>query len=289
MLLTEYIKKTTADLEAVYSLPEARSIVSMLLERRLGILSYTHITEPLRELDGAALSGLEADMKRLLLSEPVQYVLGVAEFYGRDFKVGPEVLIPRPETEELVREAIDSMKGRPSPRVLDLCCGSGCISWTLAFELEGSRVSAVDISPEALETARSQFAAPLVGFYKSDVLQDRLDPRIESERYDLLVSNPPYILEKEKAEMRANVLDYEPALALFVPDSDPLLFYKAIAAHAARLLAPSGVGIFEANSLECGNIAAMLENWRNPEPVFGNVTVLPDMSGRSRFIRFTRL
>ena len=275
MRLADFQSKAVEDLSRLYPSDEARSIVSILLQERLGLPSYAPVTEPDREIDGEALA---PDMERLLKSEPIQYILGYAEFYGRRFRVTPDVLIPRPETEELVAEVLKwPVAAEHDPGILDLCTGSGCIAWTLALEIPDATVVGVDISPKALAIARNQFHDPRVSFRRADVLAPTLP--LEGP-FDIIVSNPPYVLESERAEMRRNVLDYEPDLALFVPDDDPLRFYKALAQHAARLLAENGRGIFEANARFCGEVAALLE------PFFADVEILNDISGRERFVSF---
>ena len=245
MLLAEFVKAGTKALESLYPQKEARSIVLMLCEEVLGTENYTHIVEPEFKIDDKKLPGLEAAMERLKKMEPVQYVLGHTEFYGRTFKVDPAVLIPRPETELLCRDAIKlgmrvyrmrSPYGKNAEpvRILDLCTGSGCIAWTMALSIPGSRVTAVDISDAALEVAAGQdFASELKSketfkpeFIKADVLDS--EQEIELGPFDMVLSNPPYIMESEKEDMRRNVLEYEPESALFVPDDDPLLFYRCL-------------------------------------------------------------
>lgn len=276
MRLADFQAKAIKDLAGIYPEQEARSIVSMLLQERLGLPSYAPVTEPDREIETEQ---LEEDLERLLNNEPVQYVLGYAEFYGRRFKVTPDVLIPRPETEELIEAVLKSpVTADHDPRILDLCTGSGCIAWTLALEIPDATVVGVDISPKALAIARRQFSDPRVSFRRADVLKPGFPIK---GPFDIIVSNPPYITESERADMRCNVLDYEPGLALFVPDDDPLLFYKALAKHAAILLAENGLGLFEANDRFCAEIAALLS------PIFAEVKVLKDISGRDRFVSFT--
>lgn len=276
MHLAEFQSKAIEDLRRIYPEQEARSIVSMLIQERLLLPAYAPVTEPDREIPT---DQLEQDLERLLKNEPVQYVLGYAEFYGRRFRVTPDVLIPRPETEELIEAVLKSpVAAGHDPRILDLCTGSGCIAWTLALEIPDATVVGVDISPKALQVARSQFKDPRVSFRRADVLKGC--PVGAGHDYDIIVSNPPYVLESEKADMRSNVLDYEPGLALFVPDDDPLKFYRALAARAKELLAKNGFGIFEANSRFCGEIAELLE------PDFIDVRILKDISGRDRFVSF---
>lgn len=285
MLLAEFIRESVPALEKLYPSPEARGLVLMLCEERLGVRSYTHIVEPLFEIPEAALSGLKADMSRLAAGEPIQYVLGYTEFCGRKFKVGPSVLIPRPETGQLVDESLKLLAamGRPA-KVLDLCTGSGCIAWSVALGAPGVSVTATDISEPALALARSQFEDVSSGanapeFVCSDLLGGC---REICGRFDLLLSNPPYVMEKEKAAMRRNVLEHEPGIALFVPDDDPLLFYRALASVSLRLLDSSGTGIVEINEALGPETAAVFETagYRKTE-------ILRDIFGKDRFVRFS--
>lgn len=296
MLLAEFVKAGTKALESLYPQKEARSIVLMLCEEVLGTENYTHIVEPEFKIDDKKLPELEAAMERLKKMEPVQYVLGHTEFYGRTFKVEPAVLIPRPETELLCRDAIKlgmrvyrmrSPYGKNAEpvRILDLCTGSGCIAWTMALSIPGSRVTAVDISDAALEVAAGQdFASELKSketfkpeFIKADVLDS--EQEIELGPFDMVLSNPPYIMESEKEDMRRNVLEYEPESALFVPDDDPLLFYRAIARWSQRFMSPDGVGLSEVNE----SLA------RQTETVFkaagyAHTEIVRDLSDKNRYI-----
>lgn len=296
MLLAEFVKAGTKALESLYPQKEARSIVLMLCEEVLGTENYTHIVEPEFKIDDKKLPELEAAMERLKKMEPVQYVLGHTEFYGRTFKVDPAVLIPRPETELLCRDAIKlgmrvcrmrSPYGKNAEpvRILDLCTGSGCIAWTMALSIPGSRVTAVDISDAALEVAAGQdFASELKSketfrpeFIKADVLDS--EQEIELGPFDMVLSNPPYIMESEKKDMRRNVLEYEPESALFVPDDDPLLFYRAIARWSQRFMSPDGVGLSEVNE----SLA------RQTETVFkaagyAHTEIVRDLSDKNRYI-----
>lgn len=285
MLLADFIRKSSAALERLYPSPEARGLVSLLCRERLGVTSYTHIVEPQFEIPAASLPVLAYDMERLSEGEPIQYVLGYAEFFGRKFKVNPAVLIPRPETEILVEEAVRMLHAAgPKPRVLDLCTGSGCIAWSVAFGAPGAEVTAVDISPEALGLAETQFSvlpaevtAPV--FVRSDVLATC--PEIDGT-FNLLVSNPPYVMEKEKSLMRRNVLGYEPGLALFVPDDDPLLFYRAMATAATRLLAPTGVGIVEINEALGPETEEIFRS-----AGYSETEIIRDFFAKDRFVKFS--
>lgn len=269
MLLSSFVKEGAAALGDLYPAAEARNMILMLCEDILGTKSYTHIIEPGYEIAEGKCQALDAALGRLKKGEPVQYVIGKADFCGFRFSVSPSVLIPRPETEILCREAIKFGsrihrsripygKNAAPVRVLDLCTGSGCIAWTLALSIPGCRVVGVDISDEALGVAAGQdFAEDLkkAGAQRPEFVRaDVLDPQqpFESGPFDIIVSNPPYVLESEKSVMRPNVLDFEPALALFVPDDDPLMFYRAVSVWSRKLLTTDGVGIVEVNeTLAC--------------------------------------
>jgi len=224
----------------------------------------------------------------------------VSEFCGRKFHVTPDVLIPRPETELLVREAVkraDRIRRMRSPygksaepvRVLDLCTGSGCIAWSVALEVPGVQVVGVDISDGALDVARGQdFAAEIKNtgalppvFVKADVLDTAQD--FSYGPFDLILSNPPYILEKEKALMRPNVLDYEPGQALFVPDEDPLLFYRAIAAWSQRFFAAEGSGLTEINEELGADTQAVFTS-----AGFQDVEQVKDFFDKTRFVFYRK-
>lgn len=294
MLLSDFIRYAERSLSDLYPSPEARGIVSMLCSARLGVKSYTHIVEPGYTVPEELLPGLESDLGRLRASEPVQYVLGYAEFCGRRFHVDRRVLIPRPETELLVSlasEIICAAGGKS--RVLDLCTGSGCIAWSLALDFPEAEVTGADISPDALEVARSQFSGPVSSvpdpvssgpeFVLADVLGPVPAPLERKGPFGLIVSNPPYVMNREKPSMRRNVLDYEPGLALFVPDDDPLVFYRACARWADALLAPDGCALFEINEALGDEAASLMRSFG-----FGSAEVLPDLSGRARFVRVRR-
>ncbi|HMJ69808.1 MAG TPA: peptide chain release factor N(5)-glutamine methyltransferase [Cyclobacteriaceae bacterium] len=189
--------------------------------------------------------GLEEIITRINSNEPVQYILQEAEFYGRLFFVDRNVLIPRPETELLVREVLDHARGRKSLKVLDVGVGSGCIAVTLACELPDAIVTATDISNGAIEVAHRNSLTfnTYIDFFVNDILNDDL-PVTEA---DIIVSNPPYVALAESSMMSPNVLEHEPHLALFVPDNDRLVFYKAIAKQAAKILNRPGVVFVEIN------------------------------------------
>lgn len=284
MLLSTFIRDGIARLERLYPSPEARGLVLMLCAEKLGTTSYTHVIEPQTAVPEERLEELESDLRRLCSGEPIQYVLGVAEFCGHRFAVGPGVLVPRPETELLVARAVSLLQEMDldrAPRVLDLCTGSGCIAWSIALEIRDAEVVGVDLSETALGYARSQFypagGGPL--FLQADVLDT--EQAFPYGPFDLIVSNPPYVRESEKALMRPNVLDWEPTEALFVPDADPLLFYRAVARWAQRFLRPGGAGIVESNEALGPGTADVFH-----EAGFKSVQNLRDFSEKERFVLF---
>ena len=225
---------------------------------------------------------LESSLSRLVSGEPLQYVLGHAEFCGRRFNVSPSVLIPRPETELMCRMILTELLplcGLSSPSVMDLCTGSGCIAWTLSLSLPDASVTGMDISDEALQVASSQpFSGNAPSFFKGDLL--RLSDFASLGKFDVIVSNPPYICMKERAEMSRNVLDHEPATALFVPDDDPLRFYRPITAYAAQTLRPDGALYFELNPVYADEIASTARDCG-----FACVDIISDCYGKRRMMR----
>lgn len=281
MLLADFIRGSVAALAPLYPVEEARSIIHLLCEERLGTRSYTHIVDPGYEVPAHRQAELDDAVARLGRGEPVQYVLGYTDFCGHRFQVNRSVLIPRPETEELVREAVVRALRLDRPaRVLDLCTGSGCIAWSVLLDVPDAEVVAVDVSADALDLARTQFPGRAPLFLQADVLDTAQD--FPYGPFDLILANPPYIRESEKARMRPNVLDYEPPLALFVPDGDALLFYRAIARWARRFLRPDGTGIVEINEDLAPQTAAVFR-----EAGFRHVHQLDDFSGKPRFVLFS--
>lgn len=298
MLLTEFLKNGIAALESLYPTAEARTIVLMLCEAKIGTKNYTHIVEPNFEISSDQLSKLQKDLERLVKGEPIQYVIGKAEFCGLTFNVDRSVLIPRPETELLCREAIKIGsriqrmrvaygKTAVPVRILDLCTGSGNIAWTLALSVPGAKVVAVDVSDDALQVASNQPFTELLEekdaiapeFLKADILDT--DQEFNHGKFDLILSNPPYIMNSEKPVIRQNVLGYEPELALFVPDSDPLKFYKAIAKWSDKYLAEEGKGLTEINEV-LGQ--ATLELFKTSG--YGLSEIIKDFYDKNRFILF---
>jgi len=264
-------------LTPLYTEGEAHAIADCVLQEVFGLSKADALCGGVEGLSAEAAARLEAIINRLRQAEPVQYVLGHATFCGREFVVRQGVLIPRPETEELCRWIACENEGRNRLRVLDIGTGSGCIAITLSLALNESEVTAWDISPEALRTASEN--AERLGADISIERHDALSLKPHPQAWDVIVSNPPYICEREKAAMHANVLSHEPALALFVPDAAPLLFYRKIAQYAAASLRPQGRLYFEINPQYAADTVALLR-----EVGFSNVTIKRDEQGKERMM-----
>lgn len=276
-------------------------MVFILLEYQIGTKRHTHVIEPLYEISDEKAADIDAAVARIVAGEPFQYVLGTTCFYGRDFHVTPSVLIPRPETEVLCRTALELLAGcaesfgrEAKPMILDMCTGSGCIAWTMALESPGADVFAVDISQDALAVASAQdFSGEMMRsgarapqFLRADVLDEiPSGPAGDfiSGSFDMILSNPPYVMDKEKSLMRDNVLNHEPHLALFVSDYDPLIFYRAVARWSSHLLSPAGVGLVEINEALGAETAQVFL-----DAGFTVAEVLKDFSSRDRFVLFRR-
>ena len=272
-------------LETLYDTREAQAIVRTILEIRFE-MSYTDIVcGKVNELSADKEKELEEIMRRLENSEPLQYILGEAEFAGRTFHVEPGVLIPRPETAELCRLIVDDIKAihkDTEPIVItDVGTGSGCIAITLSLELLNSKVRAYDISTKALEIAKKN--AELLGADVDFEIQDalRLEPKSVDDKFmHIIVSNPPYIAEKEKEEMCKNVLDYEPSLALFVSDEDPLIFYRSIAEYGVKNLKDGDRIYYEINPIYAQEMVELMESLG-----YRDIKIANDLYGKQRMLR----
>ena len=236
-----WFDKIRKDLLCEYVENEANSIAHILLEDLLSISKSTIATSPDLELSFPQIQQIGEALKRLLQNEPVQYVTGISEFAGRQFQVNKHVLIPRPETEELLRWISIEYRyaSEMKLRCIDIGTGSGIIPISLKLKNPGWEVSAVDVSEEALQVAKANATN-----HEADIKfisDDILNPKQVYEIYDIIVSNPPYVTEADKSQMQKNVLDYEPHTALFVTDGDPLQFYKAIIQFAQKHLAENGL------------------------------------------------
>ena len=268
-------------LKDIYPEPEAFSLAKMLLVEGFGFSTLELYGGKDKDISGKRRDVLNEMIRRLQKNEPIQYVLGVETFCGLSFEVNPNVLIPRPETAELVNWIVDEWGTKPSCRVLDIGTGSGCIPVSLAKLLETSRVESWDISEEALRVARRNCERNEV-----DVLlrqKDVLEASPEGVFYDVIVSNPPYIADSEKMSMNANVLEWEPSLALFVPDSDPLLFYRKIGELALEMLAEDGALYFEINQAYGMDTVNMLKALG-----YGQVELRKDAWGNDRMVKAIR-
>mgnify|MGYP003390679379 FL=1 len=228
------------------------------------------------DLSGNEEEKVKSILQRLEKYEPIQYIEGKKYFSGREFFVRQGVLIPRPETEELVELAAQACK--PNAKILDIGTGSGCIAISLAKKLPEAEVHAWDISEAALEVAKqnNEQLSASVHFEQHDILTYQATGE---EAFDLIISNPPYITESEKAEMEANVLAWEPSIALFVPDNDPLLFYRRIGELALRMLTPNGKLFFEINRAYGDATKQLLCNQG-----YKNIHIQKDLSGNDRFV-----
>ncbi len=338
-------------LSSEYELGEAKAITRLVFEKALGLSLAQIYSDSATSIIAHNKSLLQDILKRLLQKEPVQYVLGKADFFGREFVVSQDVLIPRPETEELIRQTLteiindnDNDNNNPQPStfnpqpttnreqkesslslcrganeeddsqpstlnpqplsILDCCTGSGCIAITLSLELKHSSISAFDISEKALNIAKknAKLHHAKVNFFNADALNindndNENDNRLELFRtvqnrsnrktvkpqnrkaFNLIISNPPYVCESERADMQAHVLNYEPAEALFVPDNNPLLFYNAIGDYSLTHLSEGGMLCFEINPLFSQQIADSLT-----EKGFSKIKIKKDQFGKNRFI-----
>ena len=267
------------ELAGIYSTEEIESLIFLIFEKLKGYSRTSFLMSKEEILTTEEQFEIDQIVLRLKNQEPIQYILGETEFYGLTFYAVPGVLIPRPETEELVQWVIQEHK-HAKPAILDIGTGTGCIAISLRKNIEQSTVFACDISPICLETARRNVAlnSAEVSVFAYDILKGT--PEISFPQFDVIVSNPPYIRETEKVRMEKNVLDFEPELALFVLDDNPLVFYKCIAEFAKKNLKKGGWLYFEINEafgLEC---SAMLQ-----EKGFSEITLKKDIHGKDRMIR----
>jgi release factor glutamine methyltransferase len=259
---------------------EAEQLMRILLEDLFGIDWNQQLMNPDLRIDELQHYQLSEAVKRLLAGEPVQYVTGMARFNDLLLKVSPAVLIPRPETEELVQKISTSLPKEKTMRIWDIGTGSGCIAIALAKLLPNAEVIAFDVSEEALQIAKENAENNVVKV--TFVQDDVLNPQSEffSKPVDLVVSNPPYVCDSERAAMESNVLNWEPEKALFVPDDDPLRFYRQILALAKNLLNPDGQVWFEINERKWEEMVQLCHEMK-----LSNVEVLEDFAGKPRFVK----
>ncbi|MBC5774463.1 peptide chain release factor N(5)-glutamine methyltransferase [Pontibacter sp. KCTC 32443] len=272
-----------AQLITIYPEQEAGAIAQEVLEYVLAQNRVQLSLNQQQEITSDQQQELKTIVNRLLTHEPLQYVLGVAHFYGLELQVNQNVLIPRPETEELVDLVIRENRGKKHLRVLDICTGSGCIPVALAANLQTEVVYGLEVSEEALNVAKANAAKynlP-VNWLHQDIFEDVQSIGLHS--LDVITSNPPYVLEEEQQLMRANVLEYEPHLALFVPDTDPLKFYKRIAIVGADLLKTGGSLYFEINERYGQETCDVLL-----QAGYQSAAVIKDLFGKDRIVRAVR-
>jgi len=275
----DYIRQIINELQHIYAANEARNIAVDIVQHITQRSRTQVLSNNFPPLTNEQQNTLKSLVERLKQHEPVQYVVGNTEFYGLLFKVDKRVLIPRPETEELVEWILEETKNEHS-YLIDLCTGSGCIAITLAKKMPQSKVLACDISAEALDLARenAQNNGVDVDFFQADVLAAGFAENLLQA--DVIVSNPPYVLEHEKGQMQKNVLDFEPAMALFVPDTNSLLFYEAIAKTAFQKLKSGGSLYVEINQSLGNETVALFE-----QTGFTKVQIRNDLYGNLRMVK----
>jgi release factor glutamine methyltransferase len=279
----DLFKTISKSLQTIYEVQEADSIAFGLLDDLYGLPKMDILLDkPLLDTQNMAEPNLVLALQRLLQHEPLQYVTSKAYFFGFEFFVNANTLIPRPETEELVQLIINDRaenQAISSQTILDIGTGTGCIPITLFLHLPKTTIYAVDIDEKTLQVAQKNASAlgATVYFEQVDILIQNLD---KLPNFDIMVSNPPYVTEREKAEIRRNVLDYEPHKALFVPDENPLLFYRRIAELAQHKLNANGILYFEINQYLGAAMQDLLEGLQ-----FANVQLLKDLSGNMRFCK----
>lgn len=280
MTVNEIARHVVDRLTPRFGQGEAKAMMRIIFENLKGWSPVDIAVKSNEEITGFMSGKVDAVLERLLADEPIQYIFGNADFYGLKLKVTQDTLIPRPETAELV-DIIVRDNNQKDLRVLDLCTGSGCIAVALARTLPFAEVTATDISDAALAVARENARAlhVAVDFRHADLLAG--EPRGCS--YDIIVSNPPYIAEKERDAMEPNVLEHEPVLALFVPDAAPLEFYRAIFRLAGDALAPGGRIYLEINPVYASELKSLAVS-----EGFGSIDLIRDSFGKIRFAVVTR-
>lgn len=286
MLLKEIRDIFQKELRDLYPREEIDSLFYRCVEHYLGLERFVLVLRPQLNLEKGEEAPFFTALAQLRQERPIQYILGEAPFMGLDLKVNDNVLIPRPETEELVQWILDDLKAGGSPtgdgtRILDMGTGSGCIAIALAKNLPRARITALDISPGALDVARKNAKrhGVEIDFKEGDILQAGAGVPGEGP-FDILVSNPPYIRELEKPQIKGNVKLHEPGIALFVPDSDPLLYYAAIARYAQSGLGKNGHIYLEINQYLGEGSKCLLR-----EHNFSEIELRKDLFGKDRMLK----
>lgn len=277
--ISEYIKGLTKELESIYDSNESVAISDLYTFDTLEIFGSDKFLRKHDDLNSDELRKLNKNRKRLLCGEPVQYILGYTYFFDLKFKVNNNVLIPRQETEVIVDTIIKRHKTNQDVKILDIGTGSGCIPISIKANLQKAEVFSVDISEAAIQVAKENALINQIDitFTKFDILSNSNFPF--DIKFDIIVSNPPYVLESEKDLMHKNVLENEPDGALYVPDKDPLIFYRAILNHAHNLLNKNGKVYFEINETLGLQMIELCESHG-----FSNTELIKDLNNKDRFI-----
>ncbi|MEP3371201.1 MAG: peptide chain release factor N(5)-glutamine methyltransferase [Maribacter dokdonensis] len=288
MLLKEVKNIFHAELDAIYGKDEVNSFFYLLIEHYFELERFVLALQPNLNIEKEQETILFKALSELKLHKPIQHITGTAYFMDLDFTVNEHVLIPRPETEELVRWVLDDVKEvKHFLNILDIGTGSGCIPISLDKNLVDAKVYALDVSPQALVVAEenNRMLGANVTFVKADMLSlhSKTSAKELYQKFDIIISNPPYVRELEKAEMQNNVIDYEPSLALFVPDEDPLKFYKAVVNFASEHLNKNGCLYLEINQYLGEETKQILQ-----QSNFKTIDLRPDMFGNDRMIKGIR-
>jgi release factor glutamine methyltransferase len=282
MMIKDLYRNFLVALQKIYSLGEATAITDWVFDKMASLKRTDILKNPDKLITPVASKLIQKTLQELLLHKPVQYVLGEAWFYRMKFKVNEHVLIPRPETEELVEQLIKDRKSKlTDPAILDIGTGSGCIPIAIKKSLPASKVTGIEVSTNALEVAKENAALhnAHIHFLHMDFLDESAWPSLPL--FDIIISNPPYIPIHEKEKLGKNVTDFEPHLALFVPDKSPLLFYEKIAAFGRRHLLPNGKIYLETHEDHAKETAALFLNQ------YQTVMIKKDLYGKERMIFIT--
>jgi release factor glutamine methyltransferase len=281
MTIFQFKQYFVESLQSIYSKEESVTLCNLLLESRLGWDVAEIVLNGKQTLTNQNQVYFEKALQRLLKNEPIQHLIGYTDFYGLKIKVNPFVLVPRSETEELVDWILKDVKSTESNkpvRILDIGTGSGCIAISLAKNLSNYKIQAIDISEEALQIAKENALRHKVNvkFVKADIF----DLKEADEKFDIIVSNPPYVRDLEKTEMHFNVSNYDPEMALFVRDEDPLIFYNAIADYTKKMLSKNGKLYFEINQYLGKEMIDLLQ-----KKGFKSIRLKKDLLGNDRMIQ----
>lgn len=284
MTLKELKNRFKSELKPYYPTEEVHSFFYLLIHEFLNLKAVDSVVQENKKVEENHIQKFEDAIKRLEIFEPVQYIIGSTEFFGMTFKVNVHTLIPRPETEELVQWILDDISEKNKKeelQILDIGTGSGCIAVALAKNLPKAQVSAIDISAKALETAKlnADFNKVSINFFQTDILKTLQF----QQKYDIIVSNPPYVRISEKIQMEQNVLKYEPESALFVKDEDPLIFYRKIGRLAKMSLSKKGKLYFEINEFLADDLILLMKQLG-----FENEEIKKDIYGKDRMLKIAR-